>query len=249
LNSMYSYEKPDAEKLYQMASVFRNSARQKLNENWVKEEIKHIPSGETDPERLMLDARYFWKALNEPLAGSWDSSLQTIPDDVLDITSSNIPIIDPELVPRQRLLVSPDAKAYRDLYDERQQQLNNQRDAYFSWVSSYEADGFKEILNHINTGDKNINYDISPYTTLNELISDFESTDVFLQLKANTVLQEAFALTPDEFSAILPVMNGYQDVNPSNQPSIAELRSVTNLFVTACKRKQFYFTGALGTDR
>src|SRR5690606_2494415 len=71
LNSMYSYEKPDAEKLYQMASVFRNSARQKLNENWVKEEIKHIPSGETDPERLMLDARYFWKALNEPLAGSW----------------------------------------------------------------------------------------------------------------------------------------------------------------------------------
>lgn len=249
LNSMYSYEKPDTEKLYQMASVFRNSARQKLNENWVKEEIKHIPSGGTDPEELMLNSRYFWKALNEPLAGPWNSSLQTIPDTVWEITASDIPIIDPELVLRQRLLVSPDAEAYRNLYDTRQNQLDTQRTIYFGWLVSvpFNAEGFKHILNHINTGDENTDYDISPYTNLNALILDFESTDVFRQLKANTVLQEAFALTPDAFSAILPVMNAYQDVDPSNQPSIVELRSVTDILVTACKKKRFYFTIGIAT--
>ncbi len=249
LNSMYSYEKPDTEKLYQMASVFRNSARQKLNENWVKEEIKHIPSGGTDPEELMLNSRYFWKALNEPLAGPWNSSLQTIPDTVGEITASDIPIIDPELVLRQRLLVSPDAEAYRNLYDTRQNQLDTQRTIYFGWLVSvpFNAEGFKHILNHINTGDENTDYNISPYTNLNALILDFESTDVFRQLKANTVLQEAFALTPDAFSAILPVMNAYQDVDPSNQPSIVELRSVTDILVTACKKKRFYFTIGIAT--
>lgn len=244
LNSMYSYEKPDTEKLYQMAAVFRNSARQKLNQNWVKEEIKHIPSGGTDPEVLMLNSRYFWKALNEPLAGPWNSSLQTIPDSIGGITSTDVPIIEPELIPRQRLLTSPDAEAYRDLYDLRQQQLNDQRAIYFSWLIPFEVEGFKHILNHINTGDENTSYNISPYTNLNALIVDFESTDVFIQLKANTVLQEAFALTPDAFSAILPIMNAYQDVDPSNQPSTNELRSVTDILVTACKKKRFYFTTA-----
>lgn len=248
LDSMYSYDKPDMEQFYQMAAIFRISARQKLNENWVNEEIKHIPSGGIDPERLMLNARFFWKSLNEPQAGQWNSSLQTIPDNVLDIDASDIPIIDPESVPRQNLLRSPDANAYRELYDARQQQLNNQREIYFSWISSYEADGFKKILNHINTGDENEGYNLEPeYDNLKELIHDFESTDVFRQLKATTVLQHAFALTPDAFSVILPVMNAYQDENPSNQPGIAELHTVTDLFVTACKQKQFYFTGVLGT--
>lgn len=248
LDSMYAYDKPDTEKLYEMAAVFRISARQKLDEHWVKEEIKHIPSGGTDPEKLMLNARFFWKSLKEPQTGQWNSSLQTIPDNVQDIDAADIPIIDPESVPRQNLLRSPDANAYRELYDTRQQQLNNQREIYFSWISSYEADGFKKILNHINTGDENEGYDLEPeYDNLEELIHDFESTDVFRQLKATTVLQDAFELTPDAFSVILPVMNAYQDENPSNQPGIAELHAVTDLFVTACKRKQFYFTGVLGT--
>src|SRR5690606_12042237 len=150
---------------------------------------------------------------------------------------------------RQRLLVSPDADAYRNLYDTRQNQLDTQRTIYFGWLVSvpFNAEGFKHILNHINTGDENTDYDISPYTNLNALILDFESIDVFRQLKANTVLQEAFALTPDAFSAILPVMNAYQDVDPSNQPSIVELRSVTDILVTACKKKRFYFTIGIAT--
>lgn len=249
LNSMYSYDKPDTTKLYEMASVFRNSARQKLNEIWVKEEIKHIPDGETDPEELMLAANYFWKALNEPQTGPWDGSLQTIPDNVEGITPANIPIIDPELVPRQRLLISPDAETYRVVYDDRQEQLDNQRNAYFDLLVPFHVEGFKKILNHINTGYTTVNYDLGPDygNNLNALIEDFESVDAFLQLKATTALEEAFALTADEFSVILPVMNAYQDVDPSKQPSNAELRSVTNLFVSACKRKQFYFSGVLGT--
>lgn len=243
LNSMYSYDKPDTVKLYQMASVFRNSAREKLDANWVKEEIKHIQTSHSEPENLMLNARYFWKSLNEPQTGSWDSSLQTIPDTIGEINASNVPIIDPELVPFQRLLVSPDAENYRDIYIERQEQLNNQRATYFSWISSYQSNGFQYILNHINTGDKDTPYNLgTDYGhDLNQLISDFESTDVFLQLKANTALESAFSLTPDAFSLILPVMNAYQTENPSNQPGIAELRSVTDLFVTACKKKRFYF--------
>lgn len=244
LNSMYTYDKPDTEKLYQMASVFRNSARKKLNANWIKEEIRHISDGSSEPERLMLDSRYFWKPLSEPQSGIWDGSLQTIPNTTGEITASNIPIIDPELVPFKRLLTSPDAEVYRTLYHLRQEQLNNQRATYFSWVSSYQSDGFQSILNHINTGDQDVPYDLgTDYEhDLNKLISDFESTDVFLQLRANKALESAFSLTRDAFSLILPIMDAYQNENPVNQPSIAELHSVTDLFVTACKKQRFYFT-------
>lgn len=248
LNSMYTYEKPNTEKLYQMASAFRNCARKLLNENWVKEEIKHIPTGGTDPEELMLRSTYFWKALNEPSAGAWDSSLQTIPATTGAITESDVPIIDPELVKRQQLLVSPDAIPYVALYDARQEQLEAQRTTYYSWLSpTFNVNGFTDILNHINTGDENTDYDISPYATLDALIGDFENTDVFLQLKATNVLQEAFSLTAEAFSAILPVMTAYQSEDPEEQPSINELRSVTDLFVTACKKKRFYFTIGMET--
>lgn len=243
LGAMYSYEKPDTEKLYQMASVLRNCARLKLNEIWVKEEIKYLPSGGTNSEKLMLDARYFWKSLNEPKAGFWDSSLQTIPDDVLDIASSDIPIIDPELVARQQLLISPDAEIYCTLYDDRQTQLDDQRTVYFSWLEPFNVLGFTHILNHINTGDENEDYDLAPeYNNLEDLISDFESTDEFRKHKALQVLEDAFRLTADAFSVILPVMEAYKDDNPANQPNLSELHVVTDLFVTAFKRKRLYFT-------
>jgi hypothetical protein len=113
---MYSVEKPELSKFYQTASILRNCARTKLDALWVKEEIKYIPTGGTDPEKLMLDARFFWKALNEPSTGSWDPSLQTIPDDVIEIDVSAVAIIDPELVASNQLLISPDADSDRALY-------------------------------------------------------------------------------------------------------------------------------------
>ncbi|WP_294672370.1 neuraminidase-like domain-containing protein [uncultured Fluviicola sp.] len=246
LNSMYLVEKPELSKLYQTASILRNCARTKLDALWVKEEIKYIPTGGTDPEKLMLDARFFWKALNEPASDSWDPSLQTIPGDVADMNASSIAIIDPELVPRNQLLISPDAKPYVELYDDRKQQLDDKRSEYFSLLSSFEADSFLRIFNEINTGSQSTPYDIDPpYTGITQLIAAFQSNDAFVKQQAIEVLSEAFALTPDEFSLIIPVMQAYEDSDPSNQPTIAELRSVTDLLVTACKRKQFYLTDNL----
>lgn len=246
LNSMYSVEKPELSMLYQTASILHNCARTKLDALWVKEEIKYIRTGGTYPEKLMLDGRFFWKALNEPSSGSWDPSLQTIPITVVPVSSTDVPIIDPELVSRNQLLFSPDAKPYVDLYDDRKQQLDDKRSEYFSILSSFETDGFQLIFNEINTGSQSTPYDIDPpYTGMTQLIAAFQSNDAFVKQKAIEVLSEAFALTPDEFSLIIPVMQAYEDSDPSNQPTIAELRPVTDLLVTACKRKQFYFTDNL----
>ncbi|MNK08289.1 hypothetical protein D3C87_262190 [compost metagenome] len=246
LNSMYSVEKPEILKLYQTASILRNCARPKLDPLWVKEEIKYIPTGGTDPAKLMLDAQYFWKALKEPSSGSWDPSLQTIPDDVLEIDASHVAIIDPELVSRNQLLISPDADPYIALYDARQEQLDEKRTEYFSLLVPFNAEGFKLIFNEINTGSQSTNYDINPpYANMTALITAFQSNDAFVKQEAIEVLNDAFALTPEEFSLIIPVMTAYQDADPSNQPTPIELRSVTDLLVTACKRKQFYFTDNL----
>lgn len=249
LNSMYSVEKPALSKLYQTASILRNCARRKLNAHWVKEEIKYIPTGVTDPEKLMLDARFFWKALNEPSSGSWDPSLQTIPEDYFELTSSNVAIIDPELVSRDRLLISPDAEPYIELYNIRQEQLEDKRSEYFSLLVPFNVTGFKLILNEINTGNQLEDYDIDPpYPNMDALIAAFQSNDAFVKQEAVEVLHDAFALTPQEFSLIIPVMTAYQDADPSNQPTLVELRSVTDLLVTACKRKQMYFTDNVGNS-
>jgi|GEM_PF-5589410 len=249
LESMYSYDQPDTEKRYQVASIGRNSARFLLNDYWVREEITYIPTGGTDPEELMLRSKFFWKALHEPQAGPWDGSLQTIPATALEISSTDIPIIDPELVPVQRLLVSPDAEQFRDIYADRRKQLADQFDTFFSWLVPFDVEGFDHILNYINTGDKDEQYDLGPDygTDMNSLIKDFESGDPFLQLKANTALEDAFSLLPEAFAAIVPVMNAYGNGNPTQRPSTIELRSVTALLVTACKKKRFYFTHGLET--
>lgn len=244
LDSMYSVEKPDVSRNYQTASILRNCARTKLDALWVKEEIKYIPTGGTDPEKLMLDARYFWKALGEPYSGSWDPSLQTIPDDVLEIDASHVAIIDPELVSKSKLLISSDADPYLALYDTRQGQLDGKRTEYFSLLVPFNVQGFKLILNEINTGSQGTPYSIAPYT-MTSLIAALQGNDEFAKQDASNVLLEAFALTPQEFSLIIPVMMAYQDADPSNQPTPVELRSVTDLLVTACKRKQFYFTDNL----
>lgn len=249
LNSMYTFDQPDMKKRYQAASILRNCARKKLDANWVKEEIKHISTGVTYPAQLMLNAQYFWKALNEPSTGSWDPSLQTIPESYFEITSSDVAIIDPELVPRNRLLISPDTQPYIDLYNTRQEQLEDKRTEYFSLLVPFNVAGFKLILNEINTGNQLEDYDIDPpYPNIEALITAFQSNDVFIKQEAIEVLYDAFALTPEEFSLIIPVMTAYQDADPSNQPTSIELRAVTNLLVTACKRKQMYFTDNVGNS-
>lgn len=241
LNSMFTFEALGNKELYDLTSIFRVSAKHELRLVWIKEEIKHDPLGGTDYIKLMLDGKYFWKALSEPQNGEWDPSLQTIPESAGNINKSHIPIVDPELLKSEDLLTSPDAKPYRDLYFERKDELETQRDEYFSWLVPFNEDGFEEILNHINTGDENTPYDLEPeYDDLEELIEDFESTDEFRIHKAEKVLWRAFGLSGDDFRIILPMKEAYEANDPINVPSSKELKTAVRLLTSGYKRIQLY---------
>lgn len=247
LDSMFTVVAPTTSELYELTSIFRISAKHELRAVWIKEEIKHDPLGGTDYIKLMLDGKYFWKALTEPQSGEWDPTLQTIPLNAVDINKSHIPIIDPELLKIEDLLTSPDTKPYRDLYFGRKDELATQRDDYFSWLVPFNEDGFEEILNHINTGDKNTPYDLEPeYDNLEELIEDFESTDEFRIHKAETVLWSAFGLTGEDFRIILPMKVAYEANNPVNVPSSKELKTAVKLLTSGYKRIQLYGDDSAG---
>lgn len=241
LDSMFTVVAPTSSELYELTSIFRISAKHELRAVWIKEEIKHDPLGGTDYIKLMLDGKYFWKTLTEPQSGEWDPTLQTIPLNAVDINKSHLPIIDPELLKIEDLLTSPDTKPYRDLYFGRKDELATQRDDYFSWLVPFNEDGFEEILNHINTGDKNTDYDLEPeYEDLEELIEDFESTDEFSIHKAETVLWRAFGLSGDDFRIILPMKVAYEANDPVNVPSSKELKTAVQLLTSGYKRIQLY---------
>lgn len=241
LNSMYTIDAPELHELYDLTSIFRISAKNELSSVWIKEEIKHDPSGGTDYIELMLDGKYFWKALNEPQNGAWDPTLQTIPDSAVDINENHIPIIDPELLKSEDLLTSPDALPYRDLYFDRKGQLDTQNSEYFSWIATFNVDGIEELLNHINTGNESTPYDLEPeYNDLEELIDDFESTDEFRIHKAESVLWSAFGLTGEDFRVILPVKIAYEANDPISVPSIKELKTAVKILTSGYKRVQLY---------
>lgn len=241
LDSMFTVVAPTTSELYELTSIFRISAKHELRAVWIKEEIKHDPAGGTDYIKLMLDGKYFWKALTEPQSGEWDPTLQTIPLNAVDINKSHIPIIDPELLKIENLLTSPDTKPYRDLYFDRKDELTTQRDDYFSWLVPFNEDGFEEILNHINTGDKNTPYDLTPeYNDLEELIHDFESTDEYRIYKAETVLWRNFGLSGDDFRITLPMKAAYEANDPVNVPSSKELKTAVQLLTSGYKRIQLY---------
>ncbi len=247
--SMYTFERPTQEQLYALTSIFRTSAKVHLRDPWVKEEIKYDPLGGTAYEKLMLNGQFFWKALHEPVVGPWDPSLQTIPADMVDISPTNVPIIDPELLAFKDMLQHPGAKIYRELYKDRVEILRDKFDEYFAMVTSgtYNPDAFEEILNEINTGSTGTSYDLLPeYDDLQELIADFESTDDFRIHKATLKLEEAFGFSAEAFSVILPIMRAYEDNNPIALPSHTELKKVVKLLVTGFKKIQLYPT--LTTD-
>ncbi len=232
IDSMFTFERPTQEQLYGLTSIFRTSAKVHLRDPWVKEEIKYDPAGGTAYEKLMLNGQFFWKALHEPVVGPWDPSLQTLPE---------TPIIDPELLPSKELLQHPGAKPYRDLYFGRKEVLSDQFDTYVNLLVPYNPEGFVEILNDVNTGNPNTDFVLTPeYIRLEKLIEDFESTDDFRIHKATLKLEEAFGLSAEDFSVILPIMLVYEDNNPLVQPSINELKKAAKLLVTGFKKIQLY---------
>lgn len=241
LNSTFTFERPTTEALYTLTSIFRVSAKFSLQSVWVDEEITYDPES-TSPANLMLNGQYFWKALQSPIAGAWDPSLQTIPETVGEINRTHIPIIDPELLPSAELLPNPEAEIYRELYDDRKIQLETQFNAYLDKVIPFEIEGFEKILNHINTDDYDTDYDVSPYADLDALITAFESTDPFSQHEAAVVLNEAFGLSASDFSVILPIKRAYENENPESVPTAGELKKATRLLVSGYKRVQLYPT-------
>lgn len=240
LDSMFTVVAPTEIELYGLTSIFRISAKHELRKVWIIEEIKHDPAGGTNYNKLMLDGQYFWKALKELQSGEWNPMLQTIPENAGDINKTNVPIIDPELLKAENLLTAPDAKPYRDLYFDRKDDLETQRNEYFSWLVPFNVDGFEEILNHINTGSKTTPFSLPDYNDLEDLIEDFESTDAFRIHKAETNLWEAFGITGEDFSIILPIKRAYEAEDPVNIPTTKELKTAVQLLTSGYKRIQLY---------
>lgn len=225
LNAMFTSPRPTDDELYELASIFRTSAKTPLRDTWVKEEIKHTDG--TNPIKLMLDGKYFWKSISEPVAGIWDSRLQT--------TAAGIPIIDPELLSKQNMLIGPDAQAYLDLYDSRVSDLATQFDTYRAEVIPFDVNGFEDILTDINPS-----YDLTPFADWEELLDALESNNAFDKAEATTVVWENFAITADDFITILTVKAAYENQDPNKTPSNGELEKTVRLLVSGYKRMQLY---------
>ncbi len=239
VNSMYTFARPTTEELYQLASIFRNSAKTPLRDTWVKEEIK---GSATPPAMLMLNGQYFWSAITEPVEGPWDPSLQTIPTTVGAINSTHVAIIDPELVSVTDLIVNPEAKPYRDLYDARKLILQGQFNTFkaFTQTVVFDPNAFTKMLNQINTGNPATPFNILPYTSLSLLLDDLQSPDLFKQKTATDVLFNAFRLTRDQFLEIAPIKSAYELNDPVKLPTTSQLDKTISILVSAFKRKRLY---------
>ncbi len=244
-NSMYTAKRPLEQDLYEVSSIFRTSAKTPLRDTWVKEEIKHI-DGSSNPIILRLSSQFFWKSLTEPVSGPWDPSLQTIPSTIGAITSYNNAIIDPELLLREDMIVNPEAKPYRDLYDTRKIVLDAKYTNYLAMVVPFYVNGFTEMLNEISTGSTGSSFvpNISPYTTLAEIITDLQSTNAFNQKEATDVLWYAFSMNSSDFLSIYKVKVAYELNDPMQMPTDVDIQKSIKLLVSAYKRKQLFPGGS-----
>ncbi|MBK9284050.1 MAG: hypothetical protein IPM51_06980 [Sphingobacteriaceae bacterium] len=242
LAATYTNPAPSNEEIFELVSIFRISAKEQLKEIWVKEEIKHWEDNTSNPIILRLDSQYFWKSIEEPISGSWDPSLQTIPANTANINSKNISIIDPELLSKSDLNQNSDisVKAYRDLYDSRLADLQAEHDFFLSLLLPINANGYEESLNYINNDDENIPYDITPYTSLQSLVDDLQSNDAFKVKEAAEVTWNAFRINREDFLYLADIKERYEANDPGNVPILAELEKTIKIMVSGYKRIWFY---------
>jgi len=242
LLAMFTYKVPSTEDLYELVSIFRSSAKEQLCSYWVQEEIKHTDG--TNPIVLRLSGQYFWKSLSEPQLGQWDPSLQ----------DANIPVIDPELVSKQNMLVNPEAQIYLDLYNIRVTDLANKFNDYMDLILTvpFDVDAFTKILNDINQDDINTDYVIPAYdipatpANMAVLLSDLVNNDLFKQKKAKDALWTAFKISGDDFLKVWDVKTNYEASNPLLMPGLIELQNTARLLVSAYKRNQMYTIATTG---
>ena len=229
LPAMYTSDRPTTEELYELASIFRNAAKTPLRLDWLKEEIQYDVAG--IPLNVQLDGSFFWKALSEPVTGPWDPSLQVLP------------IIDPELISYNTIVNHPEAKPYRSLYNDRVNELTFVRAYISSYIRTNVPSGFTDALNLINNNDPLIAYDIFPYTGVNalsDLMNDLTGLDIFKQKLATDTVWGAFAITKDNFIAIIDVKNAYEGPNPALSPTDTVLEKTIDLLLSGYKVKQRY---------
>lgn len=240
-NSMFTFERPTTSELYNLASIIWTSAKVPQRDTWVKEEIK---GSSTPPAMLRLNSQFFWKSITEPVEGSWDPSLQTIPATVGAINSTHSAIIDPELLPEINLVVNPEAKPYRDLYDARQIILDGYFTTFkgFTTTVTFDPNAFTKMLNQINTGNPNTAFNIIPYASLDALIADLQSTDAFKQKEASDIAWTAFRLTSAQLLEVAPVKTLWELNDPTKLPTSAQIDKAIKILISAFKRQRLYPT-------
>jgi hypothetical protein len=247
LSATFNSVKPTEDELYEMASIFRSCAKPLFRDYWIKEELRYSLTIGGPAILLKLSKQFFWKAITEPQTGPWDPRLQTIPDTVGAINSTNVPIIDPELLTKSEMLQYPANQAYLDLYDARALVLSNQlKGFYIYWIPAFGINLFEKILNYIDNNNNTIPYNISPYADLEDLLVKIQSNDAFTQADAVSMAWDAFRLNKDEFIAMMVVKTGYESADPSLQPTATELDKGLKLLTSAYKRKQIYFATTTG---
>lgn len=249
LVSMYTAPALTADELSELLSIFRRSGKSQLWKWWVVEETEYEGLGST-PIKIMLDGRYFWKRPDAPIFGRWDYTLQTIPDLVADISTTNIPIVDPELIKLQDVLNTPEAEVFRTLYATRRDELDTVFADFLGYLTAipFNSGGFSDILNAVNTGDPLTAYTIPlPYSTLSGLVNSLNSNNAVEQHDATEVLWSVFSITREDFIEIIRVKTLYELNDPLQLPAPAELKKVVRLLVSGYKRLQLYLTTSFGT--
>lgn len=241
LAATFSSERPTTDELYELASILRSSAKAALAIEWVKEETRYVPVGETDPLALLLTYQNFSLAITEPVVGPWDPSLQTIPATVGGINQTHRAILDPERLAESDLLEGILQKPYFDLYANRKQQLAEKQTEYESWLTPYDADGVANILLEINTGSTSGSFThLTPYTTLEEILADLQSSDPYKVSQATTVVYRAFTMSSEEFIASMEFKSRYENPDATLHPSVLEQSRMVGVFVSAFKRMQWF---------
>lgn len=245
LNWTYSKPRPSEEELYELASILRVSAKEKMRANWVLEEVEHTVS--SSAINLSLNGQYFVKSLNEPAVGSWDPSLQTIPSLAIDIDSKvNLALVDPELLSEQDLLQSPEAEPVRNLYELRKNELKTEYDFIYNTITTNLGTGYEKVLNYINTGNISTAYNIYPYASLADLVADLKSNDAFANKEAANVAWSSFRINAPDFLAVAEVKENYESNNPDLQPTNNEIIKTVNYLLSGYKRLQLYGDSSSG---
>ncbi len=224
--SMFTINRPESKDIYEMLSIARACAKKVLNGAWVAEEIEYG----TAP--ICLDGQVYWKSIVEPIAGEWNPSLQT--------NSAGIPIIDPEILSREEMLDTVESQPYIILYNDRKDLLTQKYDDYITLINDLEDDAFTQMLNEVNTNSTVTPYDISPYTTLDEILVDVTGNDAFKQKDATELLWASFALSANDFIKLMPTLTAYESNDAQLMPSFVELQNAVKLLVSAYKRMQYY---------